>query len=172
MPTLGGEGKLHLYLKGLCFCHRECLKQIYNACSGPFGRTRSGWIRFTPNGFLICSNISYCLPFLFVKTNILQQPVCVVFYLWQGIVFPSQLCIVYFERRSFLSDTFRVLLSCLWGLRPLVPAPVTEQAAVQELGPIPQNNLKSLCSLPSLNVSCILLYRHWPESLKTCSVSA
>ena len=28
---------------------------------------RSGWIRLTPNGFLIYSNISYCLPFLFVK---------------------------------------------------------------------------------------------------------
>ena len=27
---LGGGGKLHLYLKGLCSCHRECLKQIYN----------------------------------------------------------------------------------------------------------------------------------------------
>ena len=34
--------------------------------SGPFGKTRSGQIRFTPNGFLIYSNISYCLPFLFV----------------------------------------------------------------------------------------------------------
>ena len=70
MPTLGGKGKLHLCLKGLCSCHREYLKQIYNACSmamsGPFGKTRSGRIGFTSNGFLIYSNISYYLPFLFV----------------------------------------------------------------------------------------------------------
>ena len=35
--------------------------------SGHFGKTRSGGIRFTQNGFLIYSNISYYLPFLFVK---------------------------------------------------------------------------------------------------------
>ena len=33
----------------------------------PFEKTRSGRIRFTPNGFLMYSNISYYLPFLFVK---------------------------------------------------------------------------------------------------------
>ena len=41
---------------------------IYNACSsatsGPFGKIRSDRIRFTPNGFLIYSNISYCSPFI------------------------------------------------------------------------------------------------------------
>ena len=37
--------------------------------SGPFGKTKSGRIRSTPNGFLIDSNISYCLPFLFVRGN-------------------------------------------------------------------------------------------------------
>ena len=37
--------------------------------SGPFGKTRSGQLRFTPNGFLIYSNISYYLPFLFVRTS-------------------------------------------------------------------------------------------------------
>ena len=70
MPMLGGKEKLHLYLKGLCSCHGESLKQIYNACStpwsGPFGKTRSGRIRFTQNGFLVYSNISYYLSFLFV----------------------------------------------------------------------------------------------------------
>ena len=70
---LGGGGKLHLYLKGLCSCHSESLKQIYNACStqlpwsGHFGKTSSGRIRFTPNGFLIYSNIFYYLPFLSVR---------------------------------------------------------------------------------------------------------
>ena len=34
------------------------------ATSGPFGKTRSGQIRFTPNGFLLYS-ISYCLPFVY-----------------------------------------------------------------------------------------------------------
>ena len=33
----------------------------------PFWKTKSGRIRFTLNGFLIYSNISYCLPFLFVN---------------------------------------------------------------------------------------------------------
>ena len=37
--------------------------------SGPFGKTKSGWIRFIPNGFLIYSNIAYCLPFQFVTAK-------------------------------------------------------------------------------------------------------
>ena len=32
-------------------------------------KTKSGGTRFIPNGFLIYSNISYCLPFQFVTTN-------------------------------------------------------------------------------------------------------
>ena len=33
-------------------------------------KTKSGQIRFIPNGFLVYSNISYCLPFLFVNCNL------------------------------------------------------------------------------------------------------
>ena len=35
--------------------------------SSPFGKTKSDWIRFILNWFLIYSDISYHLPFLFVK---------------------------------------------------------------------------------------------------------
>ena len=33
-------------------------------------KAQSGRIRFIPNGFLIYSNMSYCLPFLFVRGEI------------------------------------------------------------------------------------------------------
>ena len=36
--------------------------------SGPFEKTKSGLISFTPNGFLIYSNSPYCLPFQFVNS--------------------------------------------------------------------------------------------------------
>ena len=36
--------------------------------SGPFGKDK-GPIRFTPNGFLMYSSISYCLPFVFVNST-------------------------------------------------------------------------------------------------------
>ena len=42
--------------------------------SGPFGKTRSGRIRFIQNGFLIYSNIAYSLPFLFVSKQLKFLP--------------------------------------------------------------------------------------------------
>ena len=64
-------GKLHLYIMGIYSCHSKCLQQIYNEDSMAmvklfWKKTKSDRIGFAPNDFLICSNISYCSPFLFV----------------------------------------------------------------------------------------------------------
>ena len=70
MSPLGGGGKLHLYLKGLCSCHRKC---IYNACSTatvrPFWKKQSqaelAFTKWLPH----ILQYTYCLPFLFVNIN-------------------------------------------------------------------------------------------------------
>ena len=41
----------------------------------PFGKTNSGWISFTPNGFLMCYVISYCLPFIYQAHYVFQTEI-------------------------------------------------------------------------------------------------
>ena len=45
----------------------QCLLNGYSQAL--LEKTKSGQIKFKPNGFFIYSNISYCLPFLVVSTK-------------------------------------------------------------------------------------------------------
>ena len=68
-------GKLHLIIRPfvLVFGTQQMLKAdmqgMLNSHIRPLSKTRSGRIRFTPNAFLIYSNLSNCLPFIYHQSG-------------------------------------------------------------------------------------------------------
>ena len=70
-----GGGSCILMLRAFSLLFETRQSRYTLQATGPFGKTNSVRIRFTPNDFLICSNISYCLPFIYQAQYVFQTEI-------------------------------------------------------------------------------------------------